>query len=150
MNHAARVLQSGWFIPLEMRVISRKKEAFQRFSISENVAWKALAFPFEEIEKSINSTRDTPMNQRIRRCRLGGAFCDRPKSSKLVHGIFPLSGGKAFLEIGTASPQPLTDPSLKTTCSLFFSDQEPRTPTSAIICPGTTKSLADTPRKFFY
>jgi hypothetical protein len=32
-----------------MRVISRKKEAFQTFSISKNVAWNALTFRFEEI-----------------------------------------------------------------------------------------------------
>ena len=90
INHTARSLQSRWFIPLEMRVIFRKKEAFQTFSISKNVAWNALTFRFEEIEKSINSTRDTPMNQRIRPCQFGVAFCDRPKGSKLLHGIFPL------------------------------------------------------------
>lgn len=73
-----------------MRVISRKKEAFQTFSISKNLAWNALTFCFEEIEKFINSTRDTPMNQRNRPCQLGVAFCDRLKSSKLLHGIFPL------------------------------------------------------------
>jgi hypothetical protein len=38
-----------------------------------------------------NSTRDTPMNQRIRPCQLGVAFCDRPKSSKLLQGYFCLS-----------------------------------------------------------
>jgi hypothetical protein len=42
-----------------------KKEALQALGISKNVAWNALTFHFEEIEKSINSTRDTPMNQRI-------------------------------------------------------------------------------------
>jgi len=56
-----------------------------------------------EIDKSINSTRDTPMNQRIRPCQLGVAFCDRPKSSKQLQGIFLLVRGKAFLEIGPAS-----------------------------------------------
>src|SRR5437899_6381761 len=71
-----------------MRVISGKKEALQAFSISKNVARDALTFHFEEIDKSINSTRDTPMNQRIRPCQLGVAFCDRPKSSKLLQGIF--------------------------------------------------------------
>jgi hypothetical protein len=79
-----------------------KKEALQALGISKNVAWNALTFHFEEIEKSINSTRDTPMNQRIRPCQLGVAFCDRPKSSKLLHGIFLLVRGKAFLEIGPA------------------------------------------------
>jgi hypothetical protein len=85
-----------------MRVISAKKEALQALSISKNVTWNALTFHFEEIEKSINSTRDTPMNQRIRSCQLGVAFCDPPKSSKLLHGIFPLVRGKAFLEIDPA------------------------------------------------
>src|SRR3984893_9902172 len=79
-----------------------KKEALQALGISKNVAWNALTFHFEEIEKSINSTRDTPMNQRIRPCQLGVAFCDLPKSSKLLHGIFPLVRGKAFLEIDPA------------------------------------------------
>jgi len=74
-------------MPLEMRVVSAKKEALQALSISKNVTWNALAFHFEEIEKAINSTRDTPMNQRIRSCQLGVAFCDLPKSSKLLHGI---------------------------------------------------------------
>jgi len=85
-----------------MRVIPAKKEALQALSISKNVAWNALTFRFEEIDKSINSTRDTPMNQRIRPCQLGVAFCDRPKSSKLLQRIFPLVRGKAFLEIGPA------------------------------------------------
>ena len=66
------------------------KEALQALSISKNVAWDALTFHFEEIEESINSIRDTPMNQRIRPCQLGVALCDRPKSSKLLHGIFLL------------------------------------------------------------
>ena len=44
-----------------MRVISAKKEALQALSISKNVTWNALTFHFEEIEKSIYSTRDTPM-----------------------------------------------------------------------------------------
>lgn len=57
---------------------------------------------FEEIEKSINSARDTQMNHRIRPCQLGVAFCDHPKSSKLLQGIFLLLRGKAFLEIGPA------------------------------------------------
>jgi hypothetical protein len=43
-----------------MRVIPAKKEALQALSISKNVAWDALTFHFEEIEESINSTRDTP------------------------------------------------------------------------------------------
>jgi len=73
-----------------MRVIFAKKEALQALSISKNVAWDALTFHFEEIEKSINCTRDTPMNQRIRLCQLGIALCDRPKSSKLLNGIFLL------------------------------------------------------------
>ena len=85
-----------------MRVISAKKETLQALSISKNVAWNALTFHFEEIEKSINCTRDTSVNQRIRPCQLGVAFCDRPKSSKLLQGIFPLVRGKAFLEIGPA------------------------------------------------
>ena len=101
-NATAQSLQARWFIPLEMRVISGKKEALQAFSISKNVAWNALTFRFEEIEKSINSTRDTPMNQRIRPSQLGVAFCDRPKSSELLHGVFLLACGKAFLEIGPA------------------------------------------------
>ena len=82
--------------------IPGKKEALQAFSISKNVAWNALTFRFEEIEKSINSTRDTPMNQRIRPSQLGVAFCDRPKSSELLHGVFLLACGKAFLESGPA------------------------------------------------
>ena len=57
--------QARWFIPLEMRIISAKKEALQALSIWKNVVWDALTFHFEEIEESINSTRDTPMNQRI-------------------------------------------------------------------------------------
>ncbi len=77
--------------PPQMRVISGKKETLQAFSISKNVARNALTFRFEEIEKSINSTRDTPMNQRIRPRQLGVAFCDRPKSSELLHGIFLLT-----------------------------------------------------------
>jgi hypothetical protein len=48
-----------------MRVISAKKEALRALRISKNVAWDALTFPFEAIEKFINCTRDTPMNQRI-------------------------------------------------------------------------------------
>jgi hypothetical protein len=105
-----------------MRVISAKKETLQALSISKNVAWNALTFHFEEIEKSINSTRDTPMNQRIRPCQVGVAFCDLPKSSKLLHGIFPLVRGKAFLEIDPALHRlRLTDPSLETACYLFFS-----------------------------
>ncbi len=73
-----------------MRVISAKKEALQALSISKNVAWDAFTLHFEEIEESIDSTRDTSMNQRIRPCQLGVAFCDRSKSSKLLHGIFLL------------------------------------------------------------
>ena len=84
-------LQARWFISLEMRVIPAKKEALQALSVSKNVAWNALTFRFEEIDKSINSTRDTPINQRIRPCQLGVAFCDRPKSSKLLRGYFCLS-----------------------------------------------------------
>jgi hypothetical protein len=95
-------LQARRFITLEIRVISAKEEALQALSISKNIAWNALTFQFEEIEKSINSTRDIPRNQRIRPCQLGVAFCDRPKSSKLLHGIFPLARGKAFLEIDLA------------------------------------------------
>ena len=57
---------------------------------------------FQKIEKSINSARDTQMNQRIRPCQLGVAFGDHPKSSKLLEGIFLLVRGKAFLEIGPA------------------------------------------------
>jgi hypothetical protein len=68
-----------------MRVIAAKNEALQALSISKNVAWNEFTFRFEEIDKSINSTRDTPMNQRIRPCQLGVAFCDRPKSSKLLN-----------------------------------------------------------------
>ena len=83
-------LQARWFIPLEMWVVSAKKEALQALRISKNVAWDALTFPFEAIEKFVNCTRDTPMNQRIRPCQLGVALCDRPKSSKLLHGIFLL------------------------------------------------------------
>jgi len=90
-NATAQSLQARWFIPLEMRVISGKKEALQASSILKNVAWSALTFRFEEIEKSINSTRDTPMNQRIRPSQLGVAFCDRPKSSELLHGVFLLA-----------------------------------------------------------
>jgi hypothetical protein len=89
-NATAQSLQARWFTPLEMRVVSGKKEALQAF-ISKNVAWNALTFRFEEIEKSINSTRDTPMNQTIRPRQLGVAFCDRPKSSELLHGIFLLA-----------------------------------------------------------
>ena len=44
-----------------MRVIFAKKEALQALSISKNVAWDALTFHFEEIEKSTNCTRDTPI-----------------------------------------------------------------------------------------
>jgi len=83
-----------------MRVIPAKKEALQALSISKNFAWNTLTFRFEEIDKSINRTRDTPMNQRIRPCQLGVAFCDRPKSSKLLQRVFLLVRGKAFLEIG--------------------------------------------------
>jgi hypothetical protein len=72
-----------------MRVISAKKEALQALSISKNVAWNALTFHFEEIDKSINSTRDTAMKQRIRASQLGVAFCDRSKSS-MWHRIFLL------------------------------------------------------------
>jgi hypothetical protein len=61
-NATAQSLQARWFISLEMRVMPAKKEALQALSISKNVAWNALTFRFEEIEKSINSTRDTPMN----------------------------------------------------------------------------------------
>jgi hypothetical protein len=89
-SHGRTSLQARWFIPLEMRVISAKKEALQALRISKNVAWDALTFHFEEVEKSINCTRDTPVNQRIRPCQLGVALCDRPKSSKLLHGIFLL------------------------------------------------------------
>ena len=63
-SHDRPSLQARWFIPLEMRVISAKKEALQALRISKNVAWDALTFPFEAIEKFINCTRDTPMNQR--------------------------------------------------------------------------------------
>jgi hypothetical protein len=73
-----------------MPVIRAKKEALQALSISKNVAWDALTFHLEEIEKSIHCTRDTPMNQRIRPCQLSVALCDRPKSSKLLNGIFLL------------------------------------------------------------
>ena len=64
-----------------MRVIAAKKEALQALSISKNIAWNALTFRFWEIDKSINSTRDTPMNQRIRPCQLGVVFCDRSSES---------------------------------------------------------------------
>jgi hypothetical protein len=90
-NATAQSLRARWFIPLEVRVISGKKEALQAFSISKNVAWNALTFRFEEIETSVNSTRNTPMNQRIRPSQLGVAFCDRPKSSELLHGVFLLA-----------------------------------------------------------
>jgi hypothetical protein len=73
-----------------MRVIPAEKEALQALSVSKNGAWDALTFHFEEIEKSINCTRDTPVNQRIRPCQLGVALCDLPKSSKLLNGIFLL------------------------------------------------------------
>jgi hypothetical protein len=73
-----------------MRVIAAEKEALQALSVSKNVAWDALTFRFEEIEKSINCTRDASVNQRIRPCQLGVALCDRPKSSKLLNGIFLL------------------------------------------------------------
>src|SRR5258707_15603509 len=99
-THGGLSLQARWFIPFEMRVISAKKEALQALSISKNGAWNALTFHLKEIEKSINSSRETPMNHRIRPCQLGVAFCDRPKSSKLLHGIFLFVRGKAFLEIG--------------------------------------------------
>ena len=46
-NATAQSLQARWFIPLEMRVISGKKEALQAFSISKNVAWNTLTFRFE-------------------------------------------------------------------------------------------------------
>ena len=90
-NATAQSLQAHRFIPLEMRVISGKQEVLQAFSISKNVAWNAVTFRFEEIEKSINSTRDTPMNQRIRPSQLGVAFCDRPKNSEFLHGVFLLA-----------------------------------------------------------
>src|ERR1039458_6074432 len=51
-SHVGSSLQARWFIPLEMRVISAKKEALQALRISKNVAWDALTFHFEEIEKS--------------------------------------------------------------------------------------------------
>jgi len=70
--------------------MSAKKEALQALRISKNVAWDALTFPSEAIEKFINCTCDTPMNQRIRPCQLEVALGDRPKSSKLLHGIFLL------------------------------------------------------------
>jgi len=89
-SHGRPSLQARWFIPLEMRVISAKKEALQALSISKNVPWDALTFPIEEIEKFINCTRDTPMNQRIRPCQLGVALGDCPKSPKLLLGIFLL------------------------------------------------------------
>ena len=90
-NATAQSLQARWFIPLELRVLSGKKEALQALSISKNVGRNALTFRFEEIEKSVNSTRDTPMNQRIRPSQLGVAFCDRPKISELLHGVFLLA-----------------------------------------------------------
>ena len=90
-SHGRTSLQARWFIPLEMRFISAKKEALQARRISKNVAWDALTFPLEAIEKFINCTRDTPMNQRIRPSQLGVAFCDRPKSSELLHGVFLLA-----------------------------------------------------------
>ena len=89
-SHGRNSLEARWFIPLEMRVISAKKEAPQALRISKNVAWDELTFPFEAIEKFINCTRDTPMNQRIRPCQLGVALGDRPKSPKPLHGIFLL------------------------------------------------------------
>ena len=87
----ASLYKPGGSSPSEMRVVSAKKEALQALSISKNVTWNALAFHFEEIEKSINSTRDTPMNQRIRPSQLGVACCDRPKRSELLHGVFLLA-----------------------------------------------------------
>jgi hypothetical protein len=89
-SHGRTSLQARWFIPLEMRVISAKKEALQALRISKNVTWDALTFPFEAIEKFINCPRDTPMNQRIRPCQLGVSLGDRPKNSKLLNGIFLL------------------------------------------------------------
>jgi hypothetical protein len=56
------------------------KEALQALSISKNVAWDALAFRFEEIEKSINYTGDTPVNQRLRPRQLGVALCAAQKA----------------------------------------------------------------------
>jgi hypothetical protein len=54
---------------------------------------------FQKIEKSINSARDTQMNQRIRPCQLGVAFGDHPKSSKLlVRGYFCLSEERPSLK----------------------------------------------------
>ena len=89
-NATAQSLQARWFIPLEMRVISGKKEALQAFSISKNVAWNSLTFRFEEIEKSINSTRDTPMNQRIKPSQLCVAFWSAQKARNSCTGYFCL------------------------------------------------------------
>jgi hypothetical protein len=92
-----------------MRIISAKKEALQALSISKNGVWDALTLPFEEIEKFINCTRDTPMNHRIRPCQLGVALGDRPKSSKLLHGIFLLVARDAFAKGAEILTRPSPD-----------------------------------------
>jgi hypothetical protein len=74
----------------EVRVISSKKEALQALSIPKNLAWNRLTFRIRKIHESVDRGGNTLVNQRIRLCQFGVAFCCRPKGSKLLDGVLPL------------------------------------------------------------
>ena len=106
-NATAQSLPACWFIPLEMRVLSGKKEALQAFSISKNVAWNALTFRFEEIEKSINSSRDTAMNQRIRPSQRYLKFSKLTGSGDLLRRIPEDGSDPSRITVGVDEGTPL-------------------------------------------
>jgi len=67
--------QSWRFIPLEVRVISHKKEALQPLSVPKNVAWNSLSLRGRKIDESVDRDDDSSVNQCIRLGQFGIAFC---------------------------------------------------------------------------
>jgi hypothetical protein len=66
-HRSARIAsQSWWFLALEVRVISAKKEALQALRVSKNVVWNSLTFRGKRIDESVDRDNDTFVNQRIR------------------------------------------------------------------------------------
>jgi hypothetical protein len=54
--------QSRWFVSLEVRVITAKKETLQTLGIPKNRAWNALALYFKEFDKPVNRASKSPVN----------------------------------------------------------------------------------------
>ena len=60
--------QSWWFVTLEARVISHKKEALQPLSVPKNVAWNSLTFRGKVINEPMNGCGDLLVDQCICLC----------------------------------------------------------------------------------